>query len=135
MTTRVAFAMPEVVSNILSCTADEDEEAADSAAAAAQVPEYRDFRRSLYKQMSSWASSGGGPQYRIDGIFMWSVGTWDVLGVAPGSAGGGSFADPVIADYIRKGNAIANQGHHPGTPTAAHGGKVAQEGATKRGRR
>eukprot|EP00775_Hariotina_reticulata_P011691 gene11691-11835_t len=98
----------------------------------------------------AWLAGGYQPakdpwRYRIDGIFMWSVGTWDVLGVAPGTtANGGSYADPVIADYIRQGNAIANQLQLPRAPSVTgrwpQGGLnqttsakvVAQERAVKR---
>lgn len=44
--------------------------------AAAQVPAFRQYRRQLYRLLAQWAAGGGGPQYRVDGVFIWSVGTW-----------------------------------------------------------
>lgn len=40
------------------------------------VDQYQAYRRTLYRHLSQWAAQGGGPLYRIDGIFLWSVGTW-----------------------------------------------------------
>ncbi|KAI8466530.1 MAG: hypothetical protein J3K34DRAFT_433433 [Monoraphidium minutum] len=70
---------------------------------------YRDYRRRFYSALAKFAQNGGGPQYRVDGIFLWSVGTWDVHGVHPvSSSDQGSFKDGVIAGYIREANKAAN---------------------------
>lgn len=74
-----------------------------------KVEKYRTYRRKLYQHLSQWAAVGGGPQYRIDGVFVWNVGTWDVHGVHPGSTNNaGTYGDPVIINYIRQGKAVAN---------------------------
>jgi len=74
-----------------------------------QRAQYRQYRRQLYKLLSDWAAQGGGPTYRIDGIYIWSVGTWDVQGVHPSSnSWAGSFADDVICNDLRANNAAAN---------------------------
>ena len=33
-------------------------------------PGFAEYRRDVYRSLSQWASVGGGPQYRIDGIFV-----------------------------------------------------------------
>jgi hypothetical protein len=35
-----------------------------------RVAAYRDYRRAYYKALTAWAVKGGGPQYRIDGIYV-----------------------------------------------------------------
>lgn len=40
------------------------------------VPEFKAYRRRLYQVMSYWAALGGGPQYRIDSVYVWNSGSW-----------------------------------------------------------
>lgn len=71
-----------------------------------QVPELRTYRRRLYQLLTEWAGRGGGPQYKVDGVYLWSSGTWDVHGVHPRSSNkAGSYADVLIQHYIRRSNA------------------------------
>eukprot|EP00878_Enallax_costatus_P021261 GHUV01022503.1.p1 GENE.GHUV01022503.1~~GHUV01022503.1.p1 ORF type:complete len:402 (+),score=62.90 GHUV01022503.1:1266-2471(+) len=75
-----------------------------------KVPAFRQYRRTLYRLMSQWAAQGGGPQYRVDGLFIWSVGTWDVQAVHPLSTNkAGTYGDDVISNYIKQGNLVANR--------------------------
>ena len=37
---------------------------------------YQEYRRNLYQQLSYWAAMGGGPQYSIDSVYVWSSGAW-----------------------------------------------------------
>jgi hypothetical protein len=69
---------------------------------------FRDYRRQLYDIMSRWGAQGGGPIYRVDGIYLWNVGTWDIHGVHPSAYNSqGSFGDSVIRQTIKAGNARA----------------------------
>lgn len=44
-------------------------------------------------------------RYRVDGCYLWSTGSWDVLAVYPESTSTeGSYFDPVVADIIAKHN-------------------------------
>lgn len=75
-----------------------------------QKPEFKDYRRKFYKTLTDHVQSGGGPQYRLDGVFLWSGGSWDVHGVNPSSSSwAGSFKDDVIMGYIKGSNAVANK--------------------------
>lgn len=73
-----------------------------------QKTAFRDYRRQLYDIMSRWGAQGGGPLYRVDGIYLWNVGTWDIHGVHPSAYNSqGSFGDPTIRQTIKAGNARA----------------------------
>ncbi len=39
-------------------------------------PQLKEYRRKFYDTLAKWAGAGGSPHYRIDGIYVWSVGTW-----------------------------------------------------------
>lgn len=74
-----------------------------------QNPAFMKYREQYYGLLSKWAQKGGGPNYRVDGIYVWSVGTWDVHGVHPvSSSAQGSFASEKIMQEIRVLNAIVN---------------------------
>ena len=48
-------------------------------------------------------------RYRVDGCFLWSTGSWDVLAVYPESTSSeGSYFDPVVADIIARHNKKVN---------------------------
>jgi hypothetical protein len=67
-----------------------------------QKPAYKLYRRSYYQSMTKWAYQGGGPLYRIDAIYLWSVGSFDVHGVHPVSTSSqGTFADKWIQTNIK----------------------------------
>uniref|UniRef100_A0A383VZ49 GH18 domain-containing protein n=1 Tax=Tetradesmus obliquus TaxID=3088 RepID=A0A383VZ49_TETOB len=74
-----------------------------------KVPEYQAYRRKLYQLLADWAAVGGGPQYRVDGIYVWNSGSWDVMGVNPSSTTReGTYADSVIKGYVQQLNAAVN---------------------------
>ncbi len=58
----------------------------------------------------------GRPQkykFQIDGVFLWSTGSWDVLAVYPESTTAeGSYFDPVVADIVRAHNTAAQAAGH-----------------------
>ena len=73
------------------------------------VYELREYRRRVYKLMSAWGAAGGGPIYKVDAIFIWNLGTFDVLGVHPkSSSSAGSYGDNYLKAIIAKNNAAAN---------------------------
>jgi hypothetical protein len=39
-------------------------------------PAFSNLRRQIYNYLGDYAISGGGPQYRTDALYVWSVGTW-----------------------------------------------------------
>lgn len=44
-------------------------------------------------------------RYRVDGCYLWSTGSWDVLAIYPESTSSeGSYFDPVVADIIAQHN-------------------------------
>ncbi|KAF8071154.1 rimM [Scenedesmus sp. PABB004] len=90
-----------------------------------KVPAYAAYRRRLYEVLAGWAAAGGGPQYRIDGVFVWSSGSWDLHGVHPSSPEAGeSYADPAIQASVRAANALVN-----GLNVSDHLGQAADSAA------
>ena len=52
-------------------------------------------------------------KFQIDGVFLWSTGSWDVLAVYPESTTAeGSYFDPVVAEIIAAHNAGAQAAGH-----------------------
>lgn len=43
-----------------------------------QQIEVRDWRRRFMKETSRWLMAGGGPEYRVDGVYLWALASWDV---------------------------------------------------------
>jgi hypothetical protein len=69
-------------------------------------PEYSAYRRKLYRATSDWLKGRGGPNLRLDGLYVWNAGSWDALGVNPTS--GGSWIDPSLQSMVRDHNAYVN---------------------------
>lgn len=69
-------------------------------------PEYANYRRKLYKATADWLKKRGGPNLRLDGVYMWNAGSWDAVGVNPTS--GGNWIDPKIQSMVRAHNAQVN---------------------------
>jgi hypothetical protein len=64
----------------------------------------------------------GGIKYKISGVFLWNVVSWDVQGIHPASSSGeGTFRDDVISGWIKEHNAAV----------AVEGGRKATEGGRK----
>lgn len=70
------------------------------------IPEYSAYRRKLYRATSDWLKKRGGPNLRLDGLYMWTAGSWDGVGVNPNS--GGSWVDPQLQAMVRAHNAQVN---------------------------
>ncbi|KAI8464122.1 MAG: hypothetical protein J3K34DRAFT_396852 [Monoraphidium minutum] len=84
-------------------------------------PDYKKFRREFYSYMVEWAKRGGGPQYQVDGIYTWSVGSFDFNGVHPAtSSGSGTYADPEISRSVRDANQLVQSGAFKAPPPATN---------------
>jgi hypothetical protein len=69
--------------------------------------EVRDYRRKFYKEFSNYLlSSNSSCQYSndIESIFIWSTGSWDVLGIYPPDR---DWTDPVVFSTIEEHNRLA----------------------------
>ncbi|WIA29300.1 hypothetical protein OEZ86_011805 [Tetradesmus obliquus] len=67
--------------------------------------EVRDWRRRFYKETSRWLMDGGGSRYRVDGLYLWSLASWDVQAIHYASSSSeGSYRDPIIAATITQHN-------------------------------
>ena len=52
-------------------------------------------------------------KYKVDGCFLWSTGSWDILAVYPESNNSeGSYFDPVVAQIIDRHNSAAREAGH-----------------------
>lgn len=62
----------------------------------------RGYLRAVYADVAHWLERKGGPTWRVDHFFIWCLDSWDVLGAHPGSgtAGEGSYADPVVQRIV-----------------------------------
>jgi hypothetical protein len=48
---------------------------------------------------------GGGSQYRVDGVYLWALASWDVQAIRYASySSEGSYRDPVIAATVTQHN-------------------------------
>lgn len=56
-----------------------------------------------------WLKNDGGPTYKIEGFYLWSVGTWDVMNVHPYSENErGAFGDRDIQSNVLQLNGQVN---------------------------
>ncbi|KAF8071022.1 hypothetical protein HT031_001104 [Scenedesmus sp. PABB004] len=70
--------------------------------------QYADYRRYLYSQTAKWLR-GGAQEYALDGIYVWTAGSWDALGVHYATSGSdGSWADPQIVSMVKAHNKAVN---------------------------
>ncbi len=62
--------------------------------------------REMYATTATILKAGGGPQYRIDSLFLHNVGSWDLLGVHWQShSEEGSYYDAGVAKIVKDHNA------------------------------
>lgn len=70
----------------------------------------RAFLRRFYDATVQFARNGGGPNYRVKGIFLWSIISYDVTGVHYfSSSSSGSYRDTQISNELRSHN-LAQRG-------------------------
>lgn len=54
------------------------------------------------RALTEFLYGGGGPRYKVDAAFIWSVGTWDVAAIHPISTSEqGTYADWEIVKWMR----------------------------------
>jgi hypothetical protein len=71
---------------------------------------YADYRRYLYRQTASWLRSNA-QAYKLDGIYVWTAGSWDALGVHYATrTPQGTWADQSIIDLVKAHNRAVNSG-------------------------
>lgn len=76
------------------------------------MPANAAFRRQFYSSAMAWLADPNNKQYRLAGVFVWSMASWDVLGIhpesyeAPGAAGGGYRDAAVVAAAARYNSAV-----------------------------
>lgn len=64
--------------------------------------DYKLYRREWFKALTTFLYGGGGPRYKVDAAFIWSVGTWDVAAIHPISTSEqGTYADWEIVKWMR----------------------------------
>jgi len=69
-------------------------------------PANRAYLREFYTKASAWLADPGRMTYRVAKVYVWSLASWDVLGVYPESTTAeGSYYDATIGQGIRKHNA------------------------------
>jgi hypothetical protein len=67
-----------------------------------QVPANRAFLREYYAKALQWLSAPENTTYRVSAVFIWSMASWDVLGIYPESSNAqGTYQDNVIVQQIR----------------------------------
>uniref|UniRef100_A0A383VY54 Glycoside hydrolase family 42 N-terminal domain-containing protein n=1 Tax=Tetradesmus obliquus TaxID=3088 RepID=A0A383VY54_TETOB len=73
-----------------------------------QRQDFSAYRRGFYRATVDLLARGKGQQYKLDGVYVWSVGSFDVFGVHPvSSSSEGTFADPAIISMIKKVNGVS----------------------------
>lgn len=64
--------------------------------------DYAHYRRRWFFGLITWLRGGGSPKWKINGAFIWSVGSWDVAGVHPISTSEqGSYEDMHIIKEMK----------------------------------
>ncbi len=59
-------------------------------------------RTTTRRALTSFLYNGGGPRYKVNAAFIWSVGTWDVAAIHPISTSEeGTYADWEIVKWMR----------------------------------
>jgi hypothetical protein len=67
--------------------------------------EVRDWRRRFFKETSRWLMTGGGSRYRVDGLYLWALASWDVQAIHYASRSSlGSYRDEHIGTMIKQHN-------------------------------
>eukprot|EP00775_Hariotina_reticulata_P003580 gene3580-3846_t len=71
-----------------------------------QREDFAKYRRSFYKAALELLARKAG-QFRVDGAFVWSVGSFDIFGVHPISTSSrGTFADKSIIEIVKRNNGV-----------------------------
>jgi hypothetical protein len=63
--------------------------------------EAREAVRALYDMTSTFLANGGGSNFRVDGLFLWNVASWDLLGIHWRSySNEGAYYEPGVARIV-----------------------------------
>lgn len=74
-------------------------------------PDLRSLINLFYIRTTEWLANGGGPHYWVDKLFLWSIGSWDVMGLNKYSySENGTFQLPEVASRIAEHNYKVNNG-------------------------
>eukprot|EP00878_Enallax_costatus_P029509 GHUV01032004.1.p1 GENE.GHUV01032004.1~~GHUV01032004.1.p1 ORF type:complete len:417 (+),score=79.95 GHUV01032004.1:157-1407(+) len=72
-----------------------------------QRKDFTAYRRAFYTATLDLLDRDKGQQYKVDEVFVWSVGSFDIFAVHPiSSSSQGSFADQYIIDLVRMHNGV-----------------------------
>ncbi|KAI8462886.1 MAG: hypothetical protein J3K34DRAFT_462714 [Monoraphidium minutum] len=64
--------------------------------------DFKTYRRQWFKSLMTFLYGGGGPRYKVDAAFIWSVGTFDVAAIHPISTSTeGTYADWEVVKWMR----------------------------------
>lgn len=69
----------------------------------------RDYMHHYYNATSQYLLQGG-CDFRVDAVYMWNLGSWDVIGLYPDGSAEGSYRDVGAVDIVIRHNARANAG-------------------------
>ena len=84
-----------------------------------QVPANRAFLREYYSKAVQWLAAPEKTTYRVSTVFIWSMASWDVLGIYPESSNAlGSYQDDVIVKLVREHNTAVLAGRKAGGAVA-----------------
>lgn len=110
---------------------------ASPASAPAIKPSYNHplLRPQYYYQQTSRYLLRGGCAYRVSGVFLWNLASWDVIGLYPtcydnGTCVPGAYRDPWVVELVREHNALVAGGRPPEAEAGAWAlGPAAEVGA------
>jgi len=76
----------------------------------------------VHDVLLQWLKQGGGPTYKVSGLYLWSVGTWDVLAVHPITQNdkGGECCGGTLAWWVHGKRAHQPSRHHSLAGAAHH---------------
>lgn len=70
-----------------------------------RTPAVRDYMHRYFGVATQFAAKGTGGTYKVDCIFMWNAGSYDVQGISPASTvREGTYKDPIVVDIIKNFN-------------------------------
>jgi hypothetical protein len=93
-----------------------------------KIPANKAFLREYYTKALQWLADPGNKTYKVSAAFIWSMNSWDVLGIYPESTSAqGTYEDPAIVDMVTQHNLrmrgqVPQPGDSGGAPAAAVGG-------------
>jgi hypothetical protein len=94
-----------------------------------RVPANKAFLREYYTKALQWLADPSNKTYKVSAAFIWSMNSWDVLGIYPESTSAqGTYEDPAIVDMVVQHN-LRMRGQVPGPAAGVVAGPAAPSGA------